>query len=394
MTLREYFPVYVRDYGANNWGDSYYTDVTRTYREYIEPSELADLLLRDIRTSDLDHYYTKLLSTPAVVRKGHKDTGKTVGYSAIEKIHRILSGAFTQAVKWEYIPKNPAANATVPKKEHTPREVWTPQEAAMALNACTDKTLKCCMLIALGCSTRISEILGLQWDCVDLDADTPTIRIGQQLRRCSKDAIEKTNAKERCKVKFIFPEQKQASDCTTVLTLKVPKSRAGMRTLYLPQTVADALRELKSEQDAHKAKFAAIYNDFDMVFAWPNGYPVEGRIIDQRFKALIKSAGLPEVVFHSLRHLSSSMKLELSGGDIKAVQGDTGHSQSKMVTDLYSHTFDANRKRLAGLMETSFFRPEPAQEDGSLNEIVSLLRSNPDMAELFLPVIKKAAGQG
>ena len=48
-------------------------------------------------------------------------------------------------------------------------------------------------------------------------------------------------------------------------------------------------------------------------------------------------ANLPKVVFHSLRHTSTTYKLKLSGGDIKAVQGDTGHAQATMVMERYAH---------------------------------------------------------
>jgi len=42
---------------------------------------------------------------------------------------------------------------------------------------------------------------------------------------------------------------------------------------------------------------------------------------------------LRSVVFHSLRHSSTSIKLQISCGNIKAVQGDTGHAQARMVTE-------------------------------------------------------------
>ena len=51
-------------------------------------------------------------------------------------------------------------------------------------------------------------------------------------------------------------------------------------------------------------------------------------------KQIIKKEGLPDVVFHSLRHTSVTYKLKLSGGDIKAVQGDSGHAQADMVTTM------------------------------------------------------------
>lgn len=44
-------------------------------------------------------------------------------------------------------------------------------------------------------------------------------------------------------------------------------------------------------------------------------------------------------------------KLKLSGGDIKAVQGDSGHAQADMVTEVYGHILDGNRKKNAQLIK-------------------------------------------
>ena len=61
---------------------------------------------------------------------------------------------------------------------------------------------------------------------------------------------------------------------------------------------------------------------------------------------IIDELGLPDVVFHSLRHTSVTYKLKLSGGDIKAVQGDSGHAQADMVTEVYGHIIDEDRKKM------------------------------------------------
>ena len=55
--------------------------------------------------------------------------------------------------------------------------------------------------------------------------------------------------------------------------------------------------------------------------------------------------------FHSLRHTSVTYKLKLSGGDIKAVQGDSGHAQVDMVTEVYGHILDEDRKKNARLIK-------------------------------------------
>ena len=73
---------------------------------------------------------------------------------------------------------------------------------------------------------------------------------------------------------------------------------------------------------------------------------------------IIDELGLPDVVFHSLRHTSVTYKLKLSGGDIKAVQGDSGHAQADMVTEVYGHIIDEDRRKNAEMMENAFYNKE------------------------------------
>lgn len=92
---------------------------------------------------------------------------------------------------------------------------------------------------------------------------------------------------------------------------------------------------------------------------------------------LIKEHDLSPVVFHSLRHTSVTYKLKLNGGDIKAVQGDSCHSQINMVTDVYSHIIDDDRRKNAELSN-----PEMATiKDGSLRRLI-----------FVIPIIKKQMG--
>ncbi len=80
-------------------------------------------------------------------------------------------------------------------------------------------------------------------------------------------------------------------------------------------------------------------------------------------KQIIKKEGLPDVVFHSLRHTSVTYKLKLSGADIKAVHGDSGHAQADMVTEVYGHILDEDRKKNAQLMENAFYNRENLNPD-------------------------------
>ena len=112
----------------------------------------------------------------------------------------------------------------------------------------------------------------------------------------------------------------------------------------MPKTVAYILREWKASQDKQKEFLGSEYLDYNLVVALPNGRPCEETVISNAFRRLKRDAQLPDVVFHSLRHSSTTYKLKLNHGDIKATQGDTGHSQADMVTKVYAHILDEDRK--------------------------------------------------
>ena len=63
-----------------------------------------------------------------------------------------------------------------------------------------------------------------------------------------------------------------------------------------------------------------------------SGRPCEDRVITESFQRLRERVELPNVVFHSLRHSSTTYKLKLIKGDLKATQGDTDHAEIDMIT--------------------------------------------------------------
>lgn len=391
-TLNEFLTEYVNNYGVKKWGDSQYSVCTCQIRNYVNPHPIGQRLITHINTRDIDQFYTDLMTTPAVIRKGHKDIGKTVGPSVIEKLNRTLKAAFNYAVKQGYILYNPVMAATLPEYEKGAVTVWEPEEAKKALDTCRDRTLKACMLLAIGGSLRIGEILGLQWDSVQVSQETiaaqsSTVYVHQEQKRCEKAALAALDAVGRSKVYLTFPELKE--ECKTSLVLKAPKTTSSVRTVYISKTVAEALLELKAEQERQKEALHGLYEDYNMVIALSNGRPVERRLIDKAFKTHIAAQGLTPIVFHSLRHFSTSMKLALCG-DIKAVQGDTGHATADMVTGVYGHAFRSNRQQLAADMEEYFFQPikQPAAQDEKMAQLSALLGAKPELLDLLLAAAK------
>ena len=114
-----------------------------------------------------------------------------------------------------------------------------------------------------------------------------------------------------------------------------------------------------SWKDFTKEALGSEYQDYNLVICGVTGFPVEPSTISEEFKKLIRENDLPEVVFHSLRHSSITYKLKLNGGDIKAVQGDSGHAQASMVTEQYSHVLTDGQHLLKLFrLETMLFETE------------------------------------
>ena len=144
------------------------------------------------------------------------------------------------------------------------------------------------------------------------------------------------------------------------------------------------------------------YIDYNLVMATTFGNPIGTGAIRGQLKKLIEEHNLPPVVFHSLRHSSVTYKLKLNGGDIKAVQGDSGHSQVDMVTDVYSHIIDEDRRRNAELFEEAFYEkknldPKMREEtttqtvdvpDDVDAELLAKVLANPEMKALLASLAK------
>ena len=216
------------------------------------------------------------------------------------------------------------------------------------------------------------------------------IIVNKELARVDQRAIDALGEKD---IIFMFPRIVKAKS-TTRLVLKRPKTETSIRKVWLPKTLAYILRDWHQKQDKLKEIMGDEYADYNLVLALETGRPCEDRVIGNQFERLKKSANLPNVVFHSLRHSSTTYKLKLNHGDIKATQGDTGHAQASMVTEVYAHILDEERKINAQKFEVAFYanpdmrrveqelnppKPEPVP-DLNLQSLLAQLQENPELA--------------
>lgn len=394
ITLAELLDEYVNLYGKTKWALSTYEANTSLIRNYIVP-QIGDTKLTNITTQFIERYYKLLLKTEAVPNGARRSKSKYLTPHTVKEIHELLRCCFNQAIKWEIMAKNPAANAMIPHVEHAQREIWTAETLFKALELCDDPRLALALNLSFCCSLRMGEMLGLTWDCIDIteenmDQGTASVYVNKELQRVNRKALDELEEKD---VLVKFPTV--SSMTSTILVLKTPKTTSSVRKVYMPSAVARMLVEWKQAQDEKIELLGAEYQNYDLVFAGSLGMPTEASTINDALHRLIKEHDLPPIVFHSLRHSSITYKLKLNGGDIKAVQGDSGHSQAKMVTDTYSHILDDGRKNNALLFQEAFYeaKTEPKEKtpEGLSPETLSKILSNPEVMAL-LTVLAKQLG--
>lgn len=399
QTISEFLLDFVSLYGEKRWGVSMYDSQNSLIANYINPI-IGEMKVQDVTPRMVDKYIQTLQKTPSVSTKTHKAKTVYVSDKTIEKIIKLLRCAFKQAVRWEIIGRNPFDNVILPKTEYKKRDIWDAEMIRTALDQCTDSKLYVAMNLSFACSLRMGEILGLTWDNVhisdeDIAADNAYVYIDKELTRASKRAIETLGEKD---IYYIFTPL--MPNTSTRLILKKPKTDSSIRKVWLPKTLAYILREWKKAQDELRDFLGDEYQDFNLVVSLPNGRPCEDRIILKEFSKLREDAGLPKVVFHSLRHSSTTYKLKLNHGDLKATQGDTGHAEIDMITSIYAHILDEDRKVNAQKFETAFYsnpdlrevrppaepkEPEPAPID--LAGLVEQLQKSPELASALAALI-------
>lgn len=385
IKVKDFLEIYVNLYGVSKWSLSTYSSKVATIHNYINPL-IGELHLTDLTTKRLTQFYNDLLSVPEVPKANRYPTGRCVQPANIKKIHDILRSALNCALKWEYLDpvmRNPATLVTLPKMQKVKRKVWSVETFKKAIEVCEDDLLRTCMHLAFSCSMRIGEITGLTWDDVIIDeasieSGNARVIINKELTRESFETMQILKDKDIVKV---FPTL--VANCTTRLLLKSPKTETSNRTVWLPKTVAKILVEHKKRQEEMKEFLGDGYNDYNLVIALDNGNPCESRIVRKRMDQLCNEYGFEKVVFHSLRHLSTKYKLKMTGGDIKSVQGDTGHAEAEMVTDVYSEIVDEDRRLNAQKMDDDFYqkvevkdpKPEAISEEELLLKLLRNLTS-------------------
>jgi len=231
---------------------------------------------------------------------------KGLAENSVRYCHRILSSALSSAVKYGYIPNNPAKNIMTRFSKNAGRkyEKYTVEQVQQLLAFVHGNVLETVVLLAVLFGLRLSEALGLRWRDVDLTHRQITLR-GQIPCDLPKDAK-------------IVPHLEPLKDRDEGETRSFPITEEAMPIfLRLKQEQADQRRLCKLG--------GVKYYDNDLVVCKPDGSPYLQKRISAKFNGFMRSTGMPKIRFHDLRGTAGTNMYNLTG-DFYAVSQILGHS--------------------------------------------------------------------
>ncbi len=184
---------------------------------------IGSVPLRKLTALRLDRLYSDLLTAGRIVRPGKPPA--PLSPTTVHAVHVTISALLTYAVKKGIISKNAAQLADPPGPRRKEQATWDAAQTTKFLEATKNDRLAPLYLLALSSGLRRSELCGLSWSQVDLEAGTLTV------------------SKGRVVVGYKVVETRT----------KTAKSR---RTIAIAPAVVDALKTLRTRQGAERGGMA------------------------------------------------------------------------------------------------------------------------------------------
>lgn len=306
------------------------------YEIYIERyfnTELGRVKLKNVSTRMLQNFFNEKMVSGRADKKPGGLSPKT-----LKNIKYMLHVAFDQACYDNLIPSNPVDGVRLPVPNGPEQRVLRSEEKEqICTHAATIRTLSAQgVILLLTCGLRRGELLGLQWQDVDLEHGI--IKIRHTMSRLKKFDVSKT-AYSYIQLDTYAPKTNR-----TAIYLGPVKTKKSARTIYLPMRAKEALfiiREINIEFAEGKSDF----NPHNLVFCTEEGHPFEAKVLEDGFKKILSELHLKSVNIHATRHTFATEALQ-KAMDIITVSEILGHTKPSTTLDMYGHTFDDRKRAL------------------------------------------------
>lgn len=266
--------------------------------ESLKPTDVRDFIIT--------------LQTQGNRAKGKQ--GKPLAGITVHRIGKALKQALEDAVEMGVLARNPA-RVRLPSPKAGTKRVLTEAEITRVMAETRRSYLHTMILLGLTTGARRGEILALRWQDVNRETGEVTIQ---------RNLIEVGGA----------------------ITCDTPKTRAGRRTVFLPEFARQALIRHRGEQAARRLAIGTLWQENDLVVCADDGHPVRPGAASVRMKQMMDRLGLPGVTLHGLRHSFASLAIK-NGANLKTLQTIMGHESVNITVGLYGHLLGGEQEALA-----------------------------------------------
>jgi integrase len=270
---------------------------------------LGHIHVTKLTAADIDDVYAHLL------RRGGRD-GRPLSPGTVHRVHVVLHRALIQAVRWEWIWLNPAAQASPPRVE--PAEIRPPSvdQVCRLLDTVhsADITFFTYLYLAVTTGARRSQLLALRWP--DVDFDHAALSLSRALVEGPTGPVLRPTKNRRT--------YRVALDTSSVELLATHRDR----TLRCPTDGVDGF---------------VFSND-------PAGrLPWQPNWVTKRFIAYRRRAGVAHFRLHDLRHFMATTMLA-AGVAVPVVSERLCHARTSTTVNIYAHAMPGADRDAANLL--------------------------------------------
>ncbi len=284
---------------------------------YIVPA-IGNLTLQRLTPAHLNAVYGSLLVSGG---KG----GRPLSARTVQAVHMTVRKALGDSARWGLVVRNVAELASPPRPRRAEMQTWTAAELRAFLEYVQAERLHALWMLAASSGMRRGELLGLRW--VDVDLDRARVAVRQTLVIAGREVV--------------FSQL---------------KTNRGRRSIAIDPRTVEALRSWRKAQLAERLAWAGAWADSGLVFTREDGTPIHPEWLSDAFEWRIKTAGLPRIRFHDLRHTHASLGLA-AGIPVKVMSERLGHSSSSFTADTYQHVTPALEEQAASTVARLVFGP-------------------------------------
>jgi len=340
MSFSDYLDYWMKNYCEVNLRYNTIQVYANIIKNHIKP-KVGVYRLSQITTGTLQEFINSVY-----IEKG-------VSKNFLKNILKVLKSSYNYATDvLEYVRYNPALKVRLPRYENPepdPAHIFTPEEISIIFNRFKNShTVYYAFLTAYYTGLRISEVFGLKWEDIDLENKTLTV---------ARNIVKKNQGGGT--------KHRQISGKSTTVWYYGPcKTESSYRTIDIGDTLVEALKEFKQEQEIYREQYGDMYmkhyekeviNPYNnqkeikivnahaelevalpeahLVFVKNNGVFEGTDTCKYPFQVIHYELGIP-CRFHDFRDTHATRLIE-AGADIKAVSKRLGHSTIEITYNIY-----------------------------------------------------------